>query len=89
MEQINQKIGEIPNEKEVSKGKLKKVNEVSIVEEETNTGVNKVLGDTIDYLGNAIPSAVYKKYEIFLILIQYKQVAICTFMYLIYILNCV
>ncbi len=72
MEQINQKIGEIPNEKEVSKGKLKKVNEVSIVEEETNTGVNKVLGDTIDYLGNAIPSAVYKKYEIFLELIKDK-----------------
>ncbi len=72
MEQINQKIGEIPNEEEISKGELKKVNEVSIVEEETNTGVNKVLGDTIDYLGNAIPSAVYKKYEIFLELIKDK-----------------
>ncbi len=72
MEQINQKIGEIPNEKEVSKGKLNEFNEVSIVEEETNTGVNKVLGDTIDYLGNAIPSAVYKKYEIFLELIKDK-----------------
>ncbi len=72
MKYINQKIGEIPNEKEVSKGELKKVNAVSIVEEETNTGVNKVLGDTIDYLGNAIPSAVYKKYEISLELIKDK-----------------